>query len=354
VKPFVSVLIDACNHERYIEQCVLSAIEQDFPASEYEIVVVDDGSTDRTPEIVRKFEPRVRLLRKQNGGQASAFNAGVRECVGEAVALLDGDDWFAKGKLAAVASALAREPEAVAATHGYYEFHEESAQSGIYLPPLEGFFRAFTREEGARATLEYRSFHIGALTVRKKFLESVLPVSEDLIFCADHPIGRAAAAMGVYMIRQPLFYYRFHAQNRYADNAADAKRAMMYELSWRDVERKLTALRVPPEVLATLLYEPWALASRERLRAFGGSPLEAIRTESRLHHAVHPNAGGLRRAVACSPACAAFLMSAAKYYRLREWARTRVWYRLMDLTRPLRHAIGLRSAQSREHQSERA
>src|SRR5580704_17753013 len=47
-KPILSVLIDTYNHERYIEQAVLSAIEQDFPASDYEIVVVDDGSTDRT------------------------------------------------------------------------------------------------------------------------------------------------------------------------------------------------------------------------------------------------------------------------------------------------------------------
>src|ERR1700691_950785 len=101
MKP-LSVLIDTYNHERYIEQAVVSAIEQDFPASEYEIVVVDDGSTDRTPAIVRKFEPRVRLLRKKNGGQASAFNVALPDLCGEVIAFLDGDDWFAPGKLTAV------------------------------------------------------------------------------------------------------------------------------------------------------------------------------------------------------------------------------------------------------------
>ena len=72
-KPFVSVLIDTYNHERFIEEAIVSVLEQDFPASDREIVVVDDGSSDQTPEIVRKFEPRVRLLRKTNGGQGSAL-----------------------------------------------------------------------------------------------------------------------------------------------------------------------------------------------------------------------------------------------------------------------------------------
>ncbi len=103
-KQFASVLIDTYNHERFIEQAIVSVLEQDFPATDREIVVVDDGSTDRTPEIVRKFEPRVRLLRKENGGQASAFNAGIPECQGEIIAFLDGDDWWAPNKPTALST----------------------------------------------------------------------------------------------------------------------------------------------------------------------------------------------------------------------------------------------------------
>src|SRR5260370_35057102 len=84
-RSFVSVLIDTYNHERFIEQAIVSALEQDFPAAEREIIVVDDGSTDRTPEIVKKFEPRGRLLRKQTGGRASDFDAGSPRCVAEDV-----------------------------------------------------------------------------------------------------------------------------------------------------------------------------------------------------------------------------------------------------------------------------
>ena len=81
-KPFASVLIDTYNHERFIEKAIVSVLEQDFPAADREILVVDDGSTDGTAELVRKFAPEVRLLRKRNGGQASAFNAGFLNAKG--------------------------------------------------------------------------------------------------------------------------------------------------------------------------------------------------------------------------------------------------------------------------------
>jgi len=88
-RPIVSVLIDTYNHERFIEEAVNSVLAQDFPASEREIVVVDDGSTDRTPDILRTFVSEIRVLTKANGGQASAFNCGIPECRGELIAFLE-------------------------------------------------------------------------------------------------------------------------------------------------------------------------------------------------------------------------------------------------------------------------
>ena len=82
--PAVTILIDTYNHERFIEEAIVSVLEQDCPRAETEILVVDDGSTDRTPEIVRRFQPHVRLIRKTNGGQASAFlDLGWRKSLGD-------------------------------------------------------------------------------------------------------------------------------------------------------------------------------------------------------------------------------------------------------------------------------
>src|SRR5256714_8851909 len=118
MKPLITALVDTYNHEKYIEQALNSVLEQGWPAAELEIVVVDDGSTDRTPEIVGKFVPRVKHLRKKNGGQASAFNAGFAEARGEIVTILDGDDWWRKGKLAAVGGGLEKNTEGEAGGDG--------------------------------------------------------------------------------------------------------------------------------------------------------------------------------------------------------------------------------------------
>jgi glycosyltransferase involved in cell wall biosynthesis len=112
MKRLITALIDTFNHERYIERALVSVLEQGLSASELEIVVVDDGSTDNTPSIIQKFLPRIKYLRKANAGQASAFDAAFFEVQGETVSLLDGDDWWAKGKLAAVVDTLEQNPEA--------------------------------------------------------------------------------------------------------------------------------------------------------------------------------------------------------------------------------------------------
>ncbi len=69
VQPAVTVLIDTYNHERFIEDAIVSVLEQDFPRADTEVLVVDDGSTDRTAEIVAQFESRVRLFAKQTAGK---------------------------------------------------------------------------------------------------------------------------------------------------------------------------------------------------------------------------------------------------------------------------------------------
>jgi len=96
----VSVIIATYNMGGYLTQAVESVLAQSYP--ELELLIVDDGSTDDTPDIVRQWQsdPRVRVLRQPNAGQARAKNAGVRLSRGAFVAFLDADDVWLPDKLA--------------------------------------------------------------------------------------------------------------------------------------------------------------------------------------------------------------------------------------------------------------
>ena len=88
--PLVSVIIPAYNYEVYVGIAIKSVIAQSY--LNIEIIVVDDGSTDRTSEIVRSFGNRVRYVRKSNGGLSSARNYGISRSKGEFLLFLDADD----------------------------------------------------------------------------------------------------------------------------------------------------------------------------------------------------------------------------------------------------------------------
>ena len=176
-KPFVSVLIDTYNHERFIEKAIVSVLEQDFPESDREIIVVDDGSTDRTAEIVRKFEPCVRYLHKQNGGQASAFNVGIPECRGEVVAFLDGDDWWVREKLSKVIPVLAGNSEIGMVGHGTITVLPDGREQTEVL--REGHRFSLRSLEGARMFRRRKNFLGTRTTIRSNILRKLFARTRD-------------------------------------------------------------------------------------------------------------------------------------------------------------------------------
>lgn len=90
----VSVIVTVYNTEKYIEQCINSLINQTY--ENIEIILIDGGSTDKTPEICRKYESKyknIRLVQKENEGVSSARNRGIIEATGDYILFVDGDDW---------------------------------------------------------------------------------------------------------------------------------------------------------------------------------------------------------------------------------------------------------------------
>jgi glycosyltransferase involved in cell wall biosynthesis len=110
VRPVVSVVIPAFNAARYLGEALDSVFGQTL--TDLELVVVDDGSTDETPQVVQGYGSRVRYVRQPNAGVASARNRGVAESSGRYVAFLDADDVWLPGKLERQLEALAARPSA--------------------------------------------------------------------------------------------------------------------------------------------------------------------------------------------------------------------------------------------------
>ena len=107
--PYVSCVIPAYNGAAFLPEAVESALHQDFPESEREIIVVDDASTDGTPGVLRRYAGKIRVLRHAvNRGQGEALRTAVRAARGEIIAALDADDVWLPRKLASVAMAFER------------------------------------------------------------------------------------------------------------------------------------------------------------------------------------------------------------------------------------------------------
>ena len=105
----ISTIIPAYNADRYVASAIESVLSQTRPPEE--IIVVDDGSTDRTPDVLNGFASRIRIISQKNRGAAHALNVGLAAATGDALAFLDADDLWLPEKLRMQATALSADDE---------------------------------------------------------------------------------------------------------------------------------------------------------------------------------------------------------------------------------------------------
>ena len=322
--PRVTAIVDTYNHEQFIERAIESVLEQDFPADQMEVIVVDDGSTDSTPARIAKYGERVCYLRKENGGQASAFNFAIPHAHGEIIAFCDGDDWWAKEKLSVLMEVFDRHPEAGIIGHGY--FHVEQPQAPY---PVVGPDREYTLElrkrEGAERYRQIKAF-LGAskVAIRRELFAKILPIPEELVIEADEYMFTLAVALTeARVLPRPLFYYRFHENNLFQIQVHD-------ETKTRRKGRVLDALvqTLPPALeragvsreAVEIVMEPLRVdATHIRLHLDGGWPWETFGVERALLRLGYQNPSLGYRAFKAGVLGLSLVLPPRAFYKLKQW-----------------------------------
>lgn len=234
MSPWFSLILPCYNVERYVERCVQSILSQDF--DNYEIILVDDGSTDRTVSIcdyLAEQHPCIRVIHKENGGLSSARNTGLDAAQGKYIWFIDSDDWIEPGALNQLYQA-SQEGEPDLVKFAYYRVEKEkksvllNMETGIYQGTEKlGLLRRKAFCETGKYSLSaclhiYRRDFVAKYQLR--FVSERLVGSEDYLFnlqalCHVGSLRVIPAALYVYEMRAGSLTqtYKADLMDRYSE-----------------------------------------------------------------------------------------------------------------------------------------
>jgi len=261
----VSVIIATYNGEAFISQAIASVLAQDFDG-EVEVIVVDDGSSDRTPEIAEGFDG-VRVIRQTNTGQSLARNHGFSLSRGDYIVYLDQDDILVPNCISLNARLLETNPDLGSVAGASLSFRTSQQLDTLKATP---------HPEELEPTLEVRTYHDivrGASFVppsvcmfRREVIEALngfrsFPMADDLDLYA-----RAARHAQMCVHTAPVVYYRRHGNN-YSSNIG-----LMLDVSLKVMDLHREEAKGNPEDLASI-----EAGCRHWIRKFGPRlPMEVV------------------------------------------------------------------------------
>lgn len=275
-EPTISIIVNNYNYGAYVGEAIASALAQARPADE--VIVVDDGSTDGSADVIAGF-PAVTTVFKRNGGQASAFNAGFARATGDVILFLDADDRLLPDAVARVAAAW--RPETARLQFALEAIDRAGRSLGLYPGSIE-----LTRGDQAGPVLAH-GLHPFMPTSGNAFarwaLERILPMPEPhWRICADLYLVLAAAMAGpVARLEAVLGQYRVHGANAFyhplGESAAFARKNLPSHIAaWRDLAAALGRIAGRPAAVGI-----WRLRLHRRvlLAAFdrGGRRAQRLR-----------------------------------------------------------------------------
>jgi glycosyltransferase involved in cell wall biosynthesis len=212
----VSVVVPAHNAEPYLEATLASILAQSY--RDFDLVVVDDGSSDRTAEIARRaltHDPRGRVIHQANLGEAGARDAGIEATRGALVAMTDADDLWHAEKLARQIQVLEAQP-ALGAVFTYIAAIDSAGEPSINSP-VEAWFNVPHRGriERLKTFFQGRNTLCGpTVLLRRAALDEVGPYDAAWGYGTDFDLWfRLLARYDIAVIEEPLYRYRVHASS---------------------------------------------------------------------------------------------------------------------------------------------
>ena len=232
--PLVSVVTPAFNRAPYIEQTILSVLDQSMGDLEY--LVVDDGSTDGTLEILAKqTDPRFRLLRHPGGvnrGQAASINVGLKEAKGRYIVILDSDDYLALDKIEWQTAFLEKNPD-IGMIYGQGEAVDESGRFLFHTLPEDHV----EPSDPNRLLLDCYIALPGGAMFRRSLLDKTGLFEENFRAAQDHDMAlRLMETATVAYHPKVAFYYRKHA-DAISKNALERRWKTGFEILERAASR---------------------------------------------------------------------------------------------------------------------
>jgi glycosyltransferase involved in cell wall biosynthesis len=234
-RPLATIVIVNYNYERFIAAAIDSALEQSY--TPLEVIVVDDGSTDGSREIIAAYGKRVRVILQENAGQGAVYNAGWLAARGAFVLFLDSDDVLAKEAMQKVVEAF-QHSNAVKVQFYLRQVDRDLKPLG-YLLPSYGFPSMAPRKQIA-AYGYYASPPASGNAYRQSFLDEIMPIADAELYrhAPDgYTTGLAGMAGTVVSIAEILGFYRIHGDN-YGGEGGVKSVQQLHHMFMRDIKRE--------------------------------------------------------------------------------------------------------------------
>jgi glycosyltransferase involved in cell wall biosynthesis len=232
--PGVSVVIPAYNYARFLPGAIESVLNQTYPR--FELIVVNDGSTDETAEVVARYGGRVRYIYQENAGLSAARNTGIRAAEFPFVSFLDADDEFAPDLLDRIMSVFASLPP----NFGLVSCRELQIDANGDFRPQKSLDLGGDWEITIRDVLLKTRFPACGLVVRREVFEQCGYFDTSLRSSEDRDMWiRIAVCWRLHQVAEPLVRIRQHAQSM-------SKNGDRMKENMRQVIRKAYAARVVP------------------------------------------------------------------------------------------------------------